>query len=506
MKKIIVLLAALLMILTSCKGKTQLSDEEILTAVRENNTADKLRERYKNIYYKEARTDEVCSFYDDRSSTVTSCFDDEGIITRTTIREKDFLYTLNQDGSFSQEIYMKEDADVWKKAEELLKCLEFEGMEKSEAFYIISAHANQQGLQTLYEDSPKNAAMTLLVSTKDFTLTSVQNETLTYEDSSKVTLPELDLLYDQGEQDVEMAKLLKDHFAENTDYRSCTVIVDAQGADKSVVQYNVAKGVRSGVILSDGYKIINRLTTADNDACDNDVTYYVTNREGEDMEKEHEGDLSKDGVYPDDASGFVSINEVIPDAILEIRYATSYNFMGDRVDGYEEPIALLSKEAAEALKGVADDLKKQGYLLKIYDAYRPQRAVDHFVRWANEIKDTRMKDVFYPDVDKSELFARGYIAEKSSHTRGSTVDLTLVDRASGHDVDMGSFFDFFGEISHSDYQDLTPEQLANRLILRQAMVAHGFVPLQEEWWHFTLNNEPYPETFFNFPVNSDVLN
>ena len=158
------------------------------------------------------------------------------------------------------------------------------------------------------------------------------------------------------------------------------------------------------------------------------------------------------------------------------------------------------------MKGVADDLKKQGYLLKIYDAYRPQRAVDHFVRWANDIKDVRMKDVFYPDVDKSELFVRGYIDEKSSHTRGSTLDLTLVDRATGHDVDMGSFFDFFGEISHSDYQNLTPEQLANRLILKQAMVAHGFVPLQEEWWHFTLDNEPYPETYFNFPVNSDVLN
>ena len=506
MKKIIVLLVALLVVLTSCKGKVQLSDDEILTAIRENNTAEKLKERYKNIYYKDARSGEICSFYDDRSSTATSYFDDKGVITKTTIREKDFLYTLEQDGSFSQEIVLKEDEDVWKKAEEILKCLEFESLEKTDAFYIVSAHANQQGLETLYEKNPKNAAMNLLVSTKDFTLTSIQNETLTYEDSSKETLPELDLLYDQGEQDVEMAKLLRDHFAQNTDYRSCTIIVDAQGADKSVIQYNIAKGVKSGVILSEDYKVINRLTTADNDACDNDVTYYVTNKEGEDMEKEHEGDLSKDGVYPDDASGFVSINEVIPDAILEIRYATNYNFMGDRVDGYEEPIALLTKEAAQALKGVAEDLKKQGYLLKIYDGYRPQKAVDHFVRWASDLKDARMKDVFYADVDKSELFSRGYIAEKSSHTRGSTVDLTLVDRASGKDVDMGSVFDLFNEISHSDYQDLTPEQLANRLVLRQAMVSHGFVPLTEEWWHFTLDNEPYPETYFNFPVNSDVLN
>ena len=506
MKKIIVLLAAMLLILTSCKGKGQMMDEEILTAVRENNTAEKLKERYKNIYYKETGKDEVCSFYDDRSSTATSYFNDKGEITKVTIREKDFLYTMNQDGSFSQEIVMKEDKDVWKKAEEILQCLEFEGLEKTDAFYIISAHANQQGLETLYANNPKNAAMNLLVSTKDFTLTSIQNETLTYEDSSKEVLPELDLLYDQGEQDVEMAKLLRDHFGQNTDYRSCTVIVDAKDADKSVIQYNVAKGAKSGVILADGYKVINRLTTVDNDACDNDVTYYITNKEGDDMEKEHEGEMSKDGVYPDDASGFVSINEVIPDAILEIRYATNYNFMGDRVDGYEEPIALLSKEAAQALKGVAEDLKKQGYLLKIYDGYRPQRAVDHFVRWASDIKDTRMKDVFYADVDKSELFQRGYIDAKSSHTRGSTVDLTLVDRATGKDVDMGSVFDLFNEISHSDYQDLTPEQLANRLILRQAMVSHGFNPLQEEWWHFTLNNEPYPETYFNFPVNSDVLN
>ncbi len=506
MKKTIVLLAAMLLILTSCKGRQQLSDDEILAMVRENNTAEKLKERYKNIYYKETRAKEVVSLYDDLESTVTSYFNDRGEVTKVTIREKDFLYTMNQDGSFLQQIVMKEDDDVWKKAEEILKCLEFETVEKTDAFYIISAHANQQGLETLYEKTPKNTEMNLLVSTKDLTFTSIQNETVTYEDSSSETLPELELFYDQGEQDDEMAKLLRDHFAQNTDYRSCTVIVDAKGADKSVIQYNVATGVKSGVIPAEGYNVINRLTTVDNDACDNDVTYYVTDKEADDMEKEHEGDLSKDGVYPDDASGFVSVNEVIPDAILEIRYATNYNFMGERVNGYEEPIALLTKQATEALKGVAADLKRQGYLLKIYDCYRPQKAVDHFVRWASDIKDTRMKDVFYADVDKSELFARGYIAEKSSHTRGSSVDLTLVDQASGKDVDMGSVFDLFAEISHSDYQDLTPEQLANRLVLRQAMVDHGFLPLAEEWWHFTLDNEPYPETYFNFPVNSDVLN
>ena len=206
-----------------------------------------------------------------------------------------------------------------------------------------------------------------------------------------------------------------------------------------------------------------------------------------------------------DSSDFVLLSEYVPDAILEIRYYSTYNFVGDRIDGYEEPVAMLTKEAATALKAVSDDLKAKGYRLKIYDAYRPQRAVTHFMNWAKDINDTRMKDYFYPELDKSVLFDQGYIAEKSGHSRGSTVDLTLFDMNTEKEVDMGGTFDYFGELSHPDYKNITEEQYNNRMILREAMIAHGFMPLDEEWWHFTLENEPYPDTYFTFPVNSNSI-
>ena len=186
--------------------------------------------------------------------------------------------------------------------------------------------------------------------------------------------------------------------------------------------------------------------------------------------------------------------------ILEIRYYSTYNFVGARIDGYEEPVALLTKEAAAALKEVSDDVIAQGYRLKIYDAYRPQKAVDHFVRWAEDTADVKMKEYFYPDLEKDVLFPLGYIAEHSGHSRGSTVDLTLFDMTTEKEADMGGTFDFFGELSHPDYKDITDEQYANRMILREAMLRHGFKPLDEEWWHFTLENEPYPDTYFTFPV------
>ncbi len=199
--------------------------------------------------------------------------------------------------------------------------------------------------------------------------------------------------------------------------------------------------------------------------------------------------------------GFVSVAEAVPDAILEIRYYSTYNFVGERIDGYEAPAALLTAEAAQALRAVSDELAAKGYRLKIYDAYRPQSAVGHFIRWAEDTEDTRMKPYFYPEVDKSRLFELGFIASRSGHSRGSTVDLTLFDMAAGHDADMGSPFDFFGDVSHSDYVgELTAEQLSNRRLLRDAMTAHGFRPLSTEWWHFTLEDEPYPDTYFDFPV------
>lgn len=207
-----------------------------------------------------------------------------------------------------------------------------------------------------------------------------------------------------------------------------------------------------------------------------------------------------------DSSEFVLLTDYVPDAILEIRYYSTYNFVGERIDGYEQPCALLTKKAAVALAEVAKDLKEQGYRLKIYDAYRPQKAVDHFVRWAKDVNATEMKPYFYPELSKDVLFPQDYIMEKSGHTRGSTLDLTIFDMAKGKEVDMGGTFDYFGERSHPDYQgDLTAEQIANRNILRDAMMKHGFEPLHSEWWHFTLANEPFPDTYFTFPVNESSV-
>ena len=212
-----------------------------------------------------------------------------------------------------------------------------------------------------------------------------------------------------------------------------------------------------------------------------------------------------DMLFSDNASGFVLLSEAVPDAILEIRYYSTYNFIGGRVDGYEEPVALLTKEAAAALKEVSDDLIGKGYRLKIYDAYRPQKAVTHFMRWALDYEDTRMKPYFYPELEKDTLFPLGYIAEHSGHSRGSTVDLTLFDMKTEKEADMGGTFDYFGELSHPDYTGITDEQYRNRMILRDAMLAHGFKPLEEEWWHFTLRDEPYPNTYFTFPVSCRSL-
>ena len=210
-------------------------------------------------------------------------------------------------------------------------------------------------------------------------------------------------------------------------------------------------------------------------------------------------------LFSNDTSGFVRLSDAVPDALQDIRYYSAYNFVGARIDGYEAPVALLTREAASALKEVSDVLLQQGYRLKVYDAYRPQMAVAHFLRWANDPTDTRMKATFYPDIEKETLIPQGYLAPHSGHSRGSTVDLTLVDLASGCDVDMGGAFDDFGVRSHTDFTDLTRAQAANRTLLRETMTAHGFLPLKEEWWHFTLQNEPYPDTYFTFPISGKTV-
>lgn len=228
-------------------------------------------------------------------------------------------------------------------------------------------------------------------------------------------------------------------------------------------------------------------------------------------------------VHENDPTGFVVLSDVVPDIIQEVRYFSTYNFVGDHINGYDEHCILMSREAAEALKAVSDELMQQGYRLKVYDAYRPQKAVDHFVAWAENLSDTRMKQYFYPDVDKTRLFSDGYIDAKSGHSRGSAIDLTLFDMKTGKEVDMGGTFDHFGLESHPTWcgnpetgvytgrhngnpvpeeRKITEKQFNNRMILRRAMLRHGFNPIDTEWWHFFLDNEPYPNTYFNFSVKN----
>jgi D-alanyl-D-alanine dipeptidase len=200
---------------------------------------------------------------------------------------------------------------------------------------------------------------------------------------------------------------------------------------------------------------------------------------------------------PDD---FVYLLDLEPSIKIELRYFSNNNFIGQPIDGYHRSTIIVSKPTAIALQKVQNDLEKKGLGLKIFDAYRPQQAVNHFVRWAKVLNDTLMKQSYYPNVPKSELFKRGYIASKSGHSRGSTVDLTLIDLDTGNELNMGSPYDFFGVQSHPFYKKITDKQRKNRMLLRRVMLKNGFKPYENEWWHFTLRDEPFPNQYFDFPV------
>ena len=202
----------------------------------------------------------------------------------------------------------------------------------------------------------------------------------------------------------------------------------------------------------------------------------------------------------DGRDGFVYVRDIIPDVVLDVRYFSNNNFMGTRADGYRRAVLLISKPAASALASVQDELRPQGLGLKIFDGYRPQKAVDHFLRWSKDPTDTLTKQTYYPDLPKDRLFELGYIAKRSGHTRGSTLDLTVIDLASGKEIDMGGSWDFFGDVSHHDSPLVDSKATANRELLRQTMLRHGFSPYANEWWHYTLKNEPYPDTYFDFDV------
>ncbi|QDS98756.1 M15 family metallopeptidase [Adhaeretor mobilis] len=202
--------------------------------------------------------------------------------------------------------------------------------------------------------------------------------------------------------------------------------------------------------------------------------------------------------------GFVDVSKIVPRLVVDLRYLSDENFVGGPIDGYLKPRCILTRKAAMALRDVQSELAEFGMGLKVFDAYRPQQAVDHFVRWSNDASAMSSKAKYYPRVDKNNLFLDGYIAAKSSHSRGSTVDLTIVtfqnDDQPPVELDMGTPFDFFGPESWGNHSELSAQQKCNRLLLRALMQKHRFRPYAKEWWHFTLDDEPYPKKYFNFPV------
>ncbi|MGV8056756.1 MAG: M15 family metallopeptidase [Smithellaceae bacterium] len=222
--------------------------------------------------------------------------------------------------------------------------------------------------------------------------------------------------------------------------------------------------------------------------------------------------------------GFVDIQDVVPDILLDIRYFGPHNFVGEKINGYNAGKCIITKEAAAALAKVQKDLALFSLSIKIYDCYRPQRAVNHFVQWATEIDNTKTRKEFYPTVDKRNLFKDGYIDSKSGHSRGSTVDLTIVPlpfpkqagyipgqklsacyspaekRFRDNSIDMGTGFDCFHELSHTVNKNIGLQQRINRMLLKSLMGKYGFRNFEKEWWHYTLNNEPYPSTYFDFVI------
>jgi len=225
--------------------------------------------------------------------------------------------------------------------------------------------------------------------------------------------------------------------------------------------------------------------------------------------------------------GFVHLRAVDPTIVQEMRYYGPHNFIGRPIDGYHAPECILTRPAAEALVKVHREAQASGLLVKVFDCYRPQMAVDHFIRWSKDVADQTMKTAFYPNVDKADFFTLGYVAEKSGHSRGSTVDVTLVpadarapqtyvpgrttlvdcragytERFRDNGLDFGTDYDCFDPASHPDSAAVSTVARHNRAMLAELMGKHGFKPLPEEWWHFTLRDEPFPQTFFNAPVTA----
>lgn len=266
---------------------------------------------------------------------------------------------------------------------------------------------------------------------------------------------------------------------------SCTYSKDKAETDNTNVEVNAGSEEKED--LSNIYPKANEAETEKND-----------NISKTDTDSEEEQEPITPAKKYNIPTGFSYVDDVITDIDLDIRYYTDYNFVGEKIDGYIAPLAILTDEAVNALKEAADILREDGYTIRIYDAYRPQKAVDHFVRWSQNDDDTN-KEIFYPQMEKAVLFTDGYISKKSRHSRGSTVDLTILDE-NGNEVDMGGYFDLLDTRSNYDTDQILPEQHENREYLRNVMDMAGFDSIRTEWWHFQLRDEPYTDKYFDFDI------
>ena len=521
MKKTVLLLIALLFAVCGCSAGNKESNEELLANVKKACNTTVIEQSHKYVGIDVYRYDgQHYSIYNDSKTSQKNYYNGSGEVAYALVDQKDQTYGYDENGVFYTDINLTGEyeryndlyAIDWDKFD--LKKVE---RTKSETAVNLSVkeefrdeYLKTYGLKgTDYDD----VAVMLLVNNEDYSL-MYRSETAKKKDSD-VKLLECEYRYDEANPEADTRALLDDHVANAQEHDVVKIVIDPGTTIEQTVTVSVPAGDKGDIIMPEGY-YMDRTRTAYGE---NERTYYLVNDEHSDLiivEEPEEEEVPEDAgdvilepeqeeeivsnVDPMDASDFVILTEKVPDVILELRYYSTYNFVGKRIMGYDESVALITREAALALKKVSDELMSKGYMLKVYDAYRPTVAVEHFVEWAEDKKDTKMKDYFYPEVDKSKLFELGYIAEKSSHSRGSTVDVTLFDMKTNSDVDMGSPFDYFGEISHSDYTGISTEQYANRMLLRETMVKYGFKPLEEEWWHFTLEDEPFPYTYFSFPV------
>ncbi len=492
--KTIIVVTALLL-LCGC-GKSSISfSEDTLNVISQMNSAEVLQKEYDSYSLKES--------IDGKDRKVV--YGDDGLKgtvqignASTTVSVKEGLveYGLKEDKSYFENILISEYKDMWDLSDYLdFSYFDLKKAQEKDGNIVISLGLKEDKISDYLNDSGlslsdvKQVERTLSVSAKDYSLVNIEDK-ITFNDKKDAVTRKVEMTYNIGAEQ-RIREVIDHQFNSATD--DVKVFINENTKYEEVREYAVPKGSEINVELSED-QILDDIKEYEGI-----ITYHITDHSVDGISNDY------DIIDPYDSSGFVLLTDYVPDAILEIRYYSTYNFVGNRIDGYEEPIALLTKEAAIRLKEVADELRAQGYRLKIFDAYRPTVAEDYFVNWCHDLDDQRMKAYFYPYLDKSYILAQGYLAERTGHNRGSTLDLTLFDMDTGKEVDMGYPFDYFGVESHPDYTDISEEQYNNRMILREAMTSHNFRPFEGEWWHFIMNDEPYPHTNFSFPVNHKVL-